>query len=57
MELLKRDKVHQKYILPPQKPFFTLVYNHLARHLPIALGEFKMNALFFFLEIQRRTSF
>lgn len=41
------DKVHQKYLLPPQNPFFTLVYNHLASHLPIALGEFKMNVLFF----------
>lgn len=47
MELFKRDKVHQKYLLPPQNPFFTLVYNHLASHLPIALGEFKMNVLFF----------
>lgn len=47
MELFKRDKVHQKYLLPPHNPFFTLVYNHLASHLPIALGEFKMNVLFF----------
>lgn len=46
MELFKRDKLHQKYPLPPQKPFFTLVYNHLASDLPIALEEFKMNALF-----------
>lgn len=57
MELLKRDKVHQKYLLPPQNPFFTLVYNHLASHLPIALGEFKMNVLLFSQKIHRLNSF